>query len=91
VDTILREHGPGVVRLQGDHGYDILAGFESRQRISEEREGHTLWFTLGWLKSWKTIYRRYFGWDRADANANFPGFYDGVGMADGKDRVDYER
>lgn len=88
VDTILQEHGPEIVRLRGDYGYDILASFEDRQRLSGGRENHTLWFTLGWLKSWKTIYQRYFGWDRADANANFPGFYDRVivldtlGMAD---------
>jgi hypothetical protein len=47
-----------------------------------------LWFTPGWLRSWKTVYQRYFGWDAADANANFPGFYDKIivldalGMAD---------
>ncbi|MGD8731601.1 MAG: DUF1638 domain-containing protein, partial [Anaerolineales bacterium] len=40
------------------------------------------------LKSWKTIYQNYFRWDRADANANFPGYYDkiivldGIGMAE---------
>ena len=82
VDSILQEHGPGIARLQGDYGYDILSSFEERQRLSGERESHTLWFTLGWLKSWKTIYQRYFGWDRADANANFPGFYDRIIVLD---------
>ena len=82
VDTILQEHGPGIVRLQGDYGYDILASFEDRDRLSGGRESHTLWFTLGWLKSWKTIFQRYFGWDRADANANFPGYYDRIIILD---------
>ncbi len=82
VDTILQELGPGIARLEGDYGYDILTSFEERQRISEGRESHTLWFTLGWLKSWKTIYQHYFGWDRADANANFPGFYDRIIVLD---------
>ena len=82
VDTILQAYGPGIVRLQGDYGYDILASFEERQRLSGGRESHTLWFTLGWLKSWKTIYQRYFGWDRADANANFPGYYDKIIVLD---------
>ena len=41
-----------------------------------------LWFTPGWLRNWKTIYRRYVGWDRADANANFPGCYDEIVVLD---------
>ena len=82
VDTILQEHGPGIARLQGDYGYDILASVEDRQRLSEGRESHTLWFTLGWLRSWRAIYQHYFGWDRADANANFPGYYDRIIILD---------
>jgi len=83
VDTILDalpdQH---ISRLQGDYGYDILVSYDDRQRISEGREQNTLWFTIGWLKSWKTIYQNYFGWDRADANANFPGFYDRIIVLD---------
>jgi len=30
VDSILREAGPEIVRVQGDYGYDMLAGFEDR-------------------------------------------------------------
>jgi hypothetical protein len=76
VDTILESHGQGIIRVQGDYGYDMLAGYDDRQRISDGRQDKILWFTLGWLKSWKAVYQRYFGWDAADANANFPGFYD---------------
>jgi hypothetical protein len=83
VDSILQAAGQGIVRVQGDYGYDMLASFEERQRISGGREGKTLWFTLGWLKSWKVVYQKYFGWDSADANANFPGFYDKIIVLDG--------
>ena len=27
VDSILQAHGQGIVRVQGDYGYDMLAGF----------------------------------------------------------------
>ncbi|MBN1483742.1 MAG: DUF1638 domain-containing protein [Chloroflexia bacterium] len=88
VDTILQDQGEGIVRVQGEYGYDMLAGVEERQRISGGREDKTLWFTLGWLKSWKTIFQHYFGWDKADANANFPGFYDGIIVLDTLDIAD---
>lgn len=83
VDTILQTaQDREISRLQGDYGYDILASFDDRQRISGGRESKTLWFTIGWLKSWKTIYQHYFNWDQADANANFPGFYDRIIVLD---------
>jgi hypothetical protein len=83
VDSILQEAGRELVRVQGDYGYDMLADFEERQRISGGRQDKILWFTPGWLKSWKTVYQSYFGWDEADANANFPGFYDKIVVLDG--------
>ena len=83
VDSILQAAGRGIVRVEGEYGYDMLAGLEDRQRISEGRQDKTLWFTPGWLKSWKTVYQKYFGWDSADANANFPGFYDKIIVLDG--------
>jgi hypothetical protein len=88
VDSILQEAGQGITRVQGEYGYDMLAGFEERQEISGGRQDKVLWFTPGWLRNWKVVYQRYFGWDAADANANFPGFYDkiivldGIGVAD---------
>ncbi|HEY47048.1 MAG TPA: DUF1638 domain-containing protein [Anaerolineae bacterium] len=88
VDSILQANGSGIVRVEGDYGYDMLAGVEGRQRISAGREDKTLWFTPGWLKSWKTVYQNYFGWDDADANANFPGFYDKIIILDGLDLAD---
>jgi hypothetical protein len=88
VDTILQDCGSNITRVQGEYGYDMLAGVDERQRISEGREDKTLWFTPGWLRSWKAVYQRYFGWDRADANANFPGFYDRIIVLDGLDMGD---
>jgi hypothetical protein len=82
VDSILQAHGRGIVRVQGEYGYDMLASLGDRQRISGGRENRVLWFTPGWLGSWRTVYQRYFGWDEADANANFPGFYDKVVVLD---------
>jgi hypothetical protein len=82
VDSILEAVGQGLVRVQGEYGYDMLAGLEDRQRISGGQQGKILWFTPGWLKSWKSIYQRYFAWDEADANANFPGYYDKIIVLD---------
>jgi hypothetical protein len=82
VDSILEEAGRGIVRVQGEYGYDMLAGFEERQQLSGARQDKILWFTPAWLRSWKTIYQKYFGWDEADANANFPGFYDKIIVLD---------
>lgn len=85
VDSILQASDRRIVRVSGDYGYDMLAGFEDRQRISGGRQDKILWFTPGWLRSWKTVYQRYLGWDEADANANFPGYYDKIIVLDGLD------
>ena len=85
VDTILQDCGPNITRVQGEYGYDMLAGLDDRQSISEGRQDKILWFTPGWLRSWKAVYQRYFGWDSADANANFPGFYDKIIVLDSLD------
>lgn len=85
VDSILQEVSDDIVRVQGEYGYDMLAGLEDRQRISQGRQDKILWFTPGWLRSWRAIYQNYFEWDRADANANFPGYYDKIVVLDGLD------
>jgi len=82
VDSILEDVGQGLVRVQGEYGYDMLAGFDERQEISGGRQDKILWFSPGWLENWKVVYQRYFGWDKADANANFPGFYDKIIVLD---------
>jgi len=82
VDAILQEFNQDIVRVEGEYGYDMLADREDRQEISSGRQDKILWFTPGWLRSWKTVYQNYFGWDSADANANFPGFYDKIIVLD---------
>jgi hypothetical protein len=83
VDSILSDAGAEIVRVQGEYGYDMLAGVDERQQISHGRQDKILWFTPGWLRSWKPIYQNYFAWDSADANANFPGYYDKIIVLDG--------
>lgn len=82
IDVIIEEQGEGISRVQADYGYDMLAGIEERERISEGEADKILWFTPGWLRNWRTVYQRYFGWDRADANANFPGYYEKIIVLD---------
>jgi hypothetical protein len=88
VDTILEAAGHGITRVQGEYGYDMLAGLDERQSISQGRQDKILWFTPGWLRSWKAVYQKYLGWDAADANANFPGFYDKIIVLDGLELSD---
>jgi hypothetical protein len=82
VDSILKSMGSGLVRVQGDYGYDMLASLDDREQMSAGRQDKILWFTVGWLRHWKLVYQEYFRWDRADANANFPGFYDKIIVLD---------
>jgi len=82
IDTILSTLSRSIVRVQGEYGYDMLAGFEERQLISGGRQDKILWFTPGWLRSWKAIFQRYLSWDEADANANLPGYYDKIIVLD---------
>lgn len=83
IDDIIHEQDPRIKRVQADYGYDMLASKEERNQIAAGGdESRVLWFTPGWLRNWKTIYQRYVGWDKADANANFPGFYDEIVVLD---------
>ena len=86
IDDIIREQDPRIKRVQAAYGYDMLADKDERNQVAAGGdEGRVLWFTPGWLRNWKTIYQRYVGWDRADANANFPGYYDEIVVLDGLD------
>ena len=83
IDDIINEQAAGIQRVQAAYGYDMLANKEQRDQIAVGGdEGRVLWFTPGWLQNWKTIYQHYLGWDRADANANFPGYYDEIVVLD---------
>ena len=88
IDSIIQAQGESITRIQAEYGYDMLAGIEQRREMSGGHPEKILWFTPGWINAWKTIYQKYFGWDEADANANFPGYYrkiivlDGIGASD---------
>ena len=82
-DSIIEAQGEGIRRIQADYGYDMLADVKQRKRLTGDEEDKVLWFTTGWLKNWKAIYQRYFGWNKADANAYFPGQYRKIGVLDG--------
>ncbi|MCD6505687.1 DUF1638 domain-containing protein [Candidatus Poribacteria bacterium] len=45
VDSIIESQGEGIRRVQGDYGYDMLAGIEERERISGGEADKILWFT----------------------------------------------
>jgi len=83
IDSIITGQRNDIKRVQGEYGYDMIAGIEQRREISEGQPEKVLWFTPGWLSAWKTIYQKYFGWDKADANANFPGYYKKIVVLDG--------
>jgi len=83
VDSIVSKHDPNIKRVQGEYGYDMLAGIDQRRAMSGGQPEKVLWLTPGWISAWKTIYQKYFGWDKADANANFPGYYKRIVVLDG--------
>jgi len=82
IDSIVSKHGRNVKRIQGKYGYDMLAGIDQRREMSRGEPEKVLWFTPGWISAWKTIYQKYFGWDKADANAHFPGYYNNIVVLD---------
>jgi hypothetical protein len=83
IDDIINEQAPGIQRVQAAYGYDMLASKEQWDQIAVGGDkGRILWFTPGSLQNWKTIYQRYLGWDRADANADFPGYFDEIVVLD---------
>jgi hypothetical protein len=63
----------GVARVAADGCIDMLCDADERERIAEGE--NVFWMSPGWMENWKRIYQRYLGWDAADANMNFPGFY----------------
>lgn len=82
IDSIVDTHGRNIKRIQAEYGYDMLADLDQRTKISGGEPERVLWFTPGWISAWKTIYQKYFGWDEADANANFPGYYKKIVVLD---------
>jgi len=63
----------GVSRVAADGCIDMLCDAEERDQLAQGES--IFWMSPGWMENWKRIYQRYLGWDAADANMNFPGFY----------------
>jgi hypothetical protein len=71
IDSILDEAGARRVQAQGC--IDMLCDAECRRDLSHNES--VLWLSPGWIEHWRRIWQEYLGWDAADANMNFPGFY----------------
>ena len=71
IDSIVDEAGVCRVRAQGC--IDMLCDAECRRNLSGDES--VLWLSPGWIENWRRIWQEYLGWDAADANMNFPGFY----------------
>jgi hypothetical protein len=71
IDSIVDEAGACRVDAQGC--IDMLCDAECRRELSGD-EG-VLWLSPGWVENWRRIWQEYLGWEAADANMNFPGYY----------------
>lgn len=73
----MREDGYYIARTEVENCIDMLATEEERQQISDGRK--IWWFTPGWLKYRELVFK---GWDKANANENFPQYTGGGIMLD---------
>ncbi|WDN91075.1 hypothetical protein BuS5_04047 (plasmid) [Desulfosarcina sp. BuS5] len=71
MDTIIKEQGWGVVRINATHCMDMMASEEEREKIAQEVAGgeKVWWMTPGWVRFRKQVFK---GWDKGLANENFP-------------------
>lgn len=78
MDTIVDELGPGVYRVRAKQCVDMLASETQREAIRGGED--VIFLTPGWIKFRQYVYK---GWDRADANQNFPQHSGGIILLDG--------
>ena len=71
IDSIVDE--AGACRVQAQGCIDMLCDAKCQRDLSGGES--VLWLSPGWIENWKRIWQEYLGWDAADANMNFPGFY----------------
>lgn len=71
IDSILEK--TGVHRIQAQGCIDMLCDAQCRRKLAGDES--VLWLSPGWIEHWKRIWQDYLGWEAADANMNFPGFY----------------
>jgi len=67
IDTIIKEQGDGIVRVQASHCVDMLAGKDEREEIGKGDK--VWWMTPGWVLFRKHVFK---DWDKGLANENFP-------------------
>ncbi len=60
-------------RVEAEGCIDMLCDARQREELAQGES--ILWLSPGWMENWKRIYQGYLGWDAADANMNFPGYY----------------
>ena len=78
IDSVIKEEGKGIVRVQASHCVDMLAGKEEREEI---RNGEKVWWmTPGWILYRKNVFK---DWDVGLANENFPKHTGGAIVLDG--------
>lgn len=81
IDSVIdemREDGYYIARTEVENCLDMLATVEDREKLAE---GQNVWFcTPGWLKYREMVFK---GWDKANANENFPQYTGGGIMLDG--------
>jgi hypothetical protein len=82
MQTIIKEQGPSVARIEATHCMDMLASEDERNRIADEMAGGepVWWMTPGWIKSREAVFK---GWDQGLANENFPRHTGGAIVLDG--------
>lgn len=78
IDTIIKEQGEGIVRVQASHCVDMLAGKDEREEISKGEK--VWWMTPGWILFRRHVFK---DWDKGLANENFPKHTGGAIVLDG--------
>jgi len=82
MQTIIKEQGLDVARIEATHCMGMLASNEEMENIKNELAGgEPVWFmTPGWVKYRKQVFK---GWDKGIANENFPRHTGGAIILDG--------
>lgn len=78
----------GARKVNAENCIDMLISSQDRERLVREAGGDVFWLSPGWLENWQRIYVKNLGWDKADANMNFPGFYSKAIFLDALDVFD---
>ncbi len=82
IQEILEECGSSIRRIKATHCMDMLVSADERDNIAAEIGGGepVWWMTPGWIKFKTQVFR---GWDKAQANENFPRHTGGAVVLDG--------